>query len=582
LRRFAKAATVLLGASLLAAACGGDNKDSSSTTAAAPATTSASGATTAAGGAATTASGGAATTASGATGGKVSLAVEQEPTSFNYNTSTDNAAWTQYIMQFVWPWATSQDPKGTFVTNKDLLTADPVITTKDPQTVVYKLNPKATWSDGTPITVDDFIYTWKVQSGVAPYTPEATDAASQNGYEDISDVKGSADGTITVTFATPYADWIALFGPILPEHAFKAEGGGDDIKGFKDGFKTASPPNLANVVSGGPYVVSDYKPGQGMTLTRNEKYWGTPGTLDEIDLPFITDANQEPQALKNGEVDVIFPQAQLDLVSQVKGIEDVSSIVGFGTFWEHLDLNFSNPALGELPVRQAFAQALDRADIVAKLPAQFDPRAVVLNNRMYFPGNANYKDNAGTYAKTDTTKADKLLTDAGYAKGADGIYAKGDQKLSFKLVWRQPNARRDQTAQLIQAQMKAFGIDIQLAPAPDFTFLDAGAFDIALFGWTGVASQAANTSIYVPDGGQNYTKNADPKIRELFDQANVELDESKRADLMNQIDQQVWADMATIPLFQVPEFLAWNKKVGGPEYNGYQGPAWNSPLWTVS
>ena len=62
-----------------------------------------------------------------------------------------------------------------------------------------------------------------------------------------------------------------------------------------------------------------------MTLTRNDKYWGTPATVDEIVLPFITDDTQEPQALTNGEVDVIFPQAQLDLLSQLQGLRRTSS-----------------------------------------------------------------------------------------------------------------------------------------------------------------------------------------------------------------------------------------------------------------
>jgi ABC-type transport system substrate-binding protein len=123
-----------------------------------------------------------------------------------------------------------------------------------------------------------------------------------------------------------------------------------------------------------------------MTLTRNESYYGTPGVLDEIVIPWITDATQQPAAMENGEADVIFPQAQLDLVEQTEGIQGIETFIGFGTFWEHMDFNFENTFLAELEVRQAIGLGVDREDIVARLVDPFDDSAEVLNNRIFFPG----------------------------------------------------------------------------------------------------------------------------------------------------------------------------------------------------
>ena len=518
------------------------------------------------------------TAKSAKTGGTVTFAAEQEPTSLNWLTSADNAAWTQYIMNWVWPGTEISKPDGTIVTNKDLIDSEE-LTNKSPQTVVYKINPKANWSDGQPITADDFKFYWEAQNG----KDTEYDAAGTTGYEDIQSVEGSDNGkTVTVTFSKPFADWKALFDYILPVHAFKQAGGGDQKQGWIKGYQVETL-DVKNVVSGGPYTVSEYKKGQSMTLVRNDSYWGQKGLLDKIVVPFITDATQQPAAMQNNEADVIFPQAQLDLVQQVQKIPGINNTVGFGTFWEHLDLNEENANLKDLAVRQAFGKALDRQEIVKRLPGQFSDKAQLLDNRIYFPGNKNYKTHGkdAGYDTQDIAGAKKLLEGDGYTLGSDGIYAKGGQKLSLKLVWRDPNPRRQQTAQLIQSQLKAAGFDIQLAPQPDFKFLNAHAFDIALFGWTGGTVLSSDTSIYKTKGGQNYTSNSDATVDDLFDKANVELDETKRADLMNQIDEQLWKDVATYPLFQVPEFLAWRDTVQGPEYNGYQGPGWTYPSWSL-
>lgn len=510
-------------------------------------------------------------------GGDVTLAAEQEPESLNWLTAAHNTAWGAYLMQWVWPGTWNMTPDGENYINEDLIESRE-LTSEDPQTVVYKINPDAKWSDGKDITADDFVYFWEAQNGKnTAYLPAGT-----TGYEDIESVEGSDNGkTVTVTFAKPYADWEALFDYILPVHFFEAKGGGDKVKGFNEGFITESL-DVAGFVSGGPYNVTSYAPGQSMTLSKNAEYYGEEAFLDAINVRFITDATQQPAAMENNEADVAFPQAQLDLVQQMKGIQGVTSEIGFGTFWEHLDMNNENVHLGVKEVRQAIAKALDREEIVRRLPGQFSDEAQVLNNRIYKPGHPDYKDNAEGYKEQDIEGAEELLEKAGYAKGSDGIYAKGGNKLTIRITWRDPNERRQQTAELLQAQLKEAGIDAQLAPQPDFTFLDEGNFDIALFGWTGGTVLSSTTSIYVPDGGQNFANHNDPKIQELYDRANVELDSDDRADIMNEIDEVLWDGMPTIPLFQVPELLAWRDTVDGPEYNGYIGPTWNANIWSLT
>jgi peptide/nickel transport system substrate-binding protein len=511
------------------------------------------------------------------TGGTVIFAAEQEPESLNWQTAAHNTAWGAYIMGAVWPGTYNVAPDGEKFLNEDLIESRE-LTDEDPQTVVYKINPEAEWSDGKPISADDFIFYWESQNGKNPaYLP-----ASTTGYEDIESVVGSDNGkTVTVKFAKKFADWEALFDYLYPVHAFEAAGGGDKIKGFNEGFVTQTY-QVSNFVSGGQYTVTELKPGQSITLSRNESYYGEPGFLDKIIVPFITDGAQQPAALENKEADIAFPQAQIDLVKQLQGIQGVTADVGFGTFWEHLDFNFENAHLGVKEVRLALGKAIDREAVVERLPKQVSDEAQVLNNRIYKPSQEDFEDHGSKeFGERDVEGAQELLEKAGYAKGADGIYAKGGQKLTLRIVWREPNDRRQQTATLLQSQLKEAGIDAQLSPRPDFTFLDKGDFDIALFGWTGGTVLSSTTSIYEPDGGQNHAGHNNPRIGELYEQANTELDADKRADLMNQIDEILWEDLPTLPLYQVPEVLAFRDTIDGPEYNGFGGPGWNMHLWSM-
>ena len=150
--------------------------------------------------------------------------------------------------------------------------------------------------------------------------------------------------------------------------------------------------------------------------------------------------------------------------------------------------------------------------------------------------------------------ATKLLEEAGYTKGADGIYAKGGKKLSLRFSTTAGNKLRETQGELFQAQMKEIGVEIKIAnvDSPKFfgEWLPNGNFDIANFAWVGTPfAISGSRDIYRTGGGSNYGKYANKKVDDLFTQANGETDEAKSAELGNQIDQQLTADMVTIPLY---------------------------------
>ncbi|HWC42614.1 MAG TPA: ABC transporter family substrate-binding protein [Actinomycetota bacterium] len=522
--RTAKLAALLVGVALVAAACGGGDDN---------------------GGGGGTSGGSAQIT----DGGTLNYAADQEPTGFNNNTSKDNGTSVYNIVINMYPQPFHAQPDFT-VKMDDAFLDSAEQTSDNPQTVVYKIKPDAVWSDGTPITADDFIYNWKQQNG----SIKDNDVASTTGYDQVKSVEGSDNGkTVTVVFKTPFADWKGMFTGLVPAAFVQKQAGG---------WNTGLDKNPEKIPSGGPFKVDNYTQGQSLTLVRNDKYWGPKAHLDSIVFRFLPESTTQPAALQNNEVDLIYPQPQLDQVQQVKALPDVNSEINFGLSFEHLDFNFKTPGLDDLAVRQAIATGINVQELVDRTVKQFSDKAQPLGNRIWLTGQPQYQDHFGQYGKGDTAAAAKLLEDAGYAKGADGVYAKGGKKLSFRFSTTAGNKLRETQGELFQAQMKDLGIEIKIANVDSTKFfgewLPNGNFDIADFAWVGTPfAISGSRDIYRTGGGGNYGNYSSKKVDDLFTQANGETDETKSAELGNQIDQQITTDMATIPLYTKPTFIAY-------------------------
>ncbi|HEV3011755.1 MAG TPA: ABC transporter family substrate-binding protein, partial [Actinomycetota bacterium] len=448
--RTAKLAALLVGIAMVAAACGGGDDEGGGDT-----------------------SGG---TAQIQPGGTLNYAADQEPTGFNNNTSKDNGTSVLNIVVNMFPFAFHAQPDFTVKMDEAFLDSAEQ-TSEDPQTIVYKIKENAIWSDDTPITADDFVYFWEQQNG----TIKDNDVASTTGYDQSESVEGSDNGkTVTVVFKNPYADWKGLFTGILPAHYVKERPGG---------WNTGLDKEPEKIPVGGWFKVENYTAGQSLTLTRNDKYFGPKSNLDSVVFRFLPESTTQPAALQNNEVDLIYPQPQLDQVQQVKALPDVTSEINFGLSFEHFDFNLKNEFLADEAVRKAIATGINVQELVDRTVKQFSDQAQPLGNRIYLTGQPEYQDHMGQYGKGDTAAATKLLEDAGYAKGADGIYAKGGKKISLRISTTAGNTLRETQGQLFQAQMKEIGVEIKIANLDSQKLfgeaLPNGNFDIANFAWVG-------------------------------------------------------------------------------------------------
>jgi peptide/nickel transport system substrate-binding protein len=495
-----------------------------------------------------------------------------EPNGFNPNTSKNNGPDVRNAIENVYPSVFRTHPDLSVQLDRDLMEGAE-LTDDRPQTVTYRIRRDATWSDGMPISAADFTYLWRHSNGA----DKGVDVAGTTGYRDIRSVTGSKDGkTVTVVFAHPFAEWRSLFFDLLPSHYVKRQPGG---------WNTGLDRNPQQIPSGGPFRIAGHAKGQSLTLERNPRYWGPRAHLDRIVFRFLADAGAQADALRNGEVDVIYPRPQLDVVQTVQRLPGVGSQLRFGLSFEHLTFNLNHPILKDLRVRQAISMAIDRQQLLERTVGQLSSSAQLLGNRIWLTGQPAYQDHSGGHGRGDVAAAERLLEQAGWARSTDGIWAKGGRQLRLRFSTMTNDPLRVQIGLLLQDQLTKAGIALEIhnTSAEDLIGdrLPHGNFDLAEFAWVGTPfAVSASREIYVTEGGGNYGGFADPEVDALFERATAELDPARSAALANQIDQRLWEGLPSIPLSQRPTFIAWRDTLRNVVDNpSVEGPLWNAEAW---
>jgi peptide/nickel transport system substrate-binding protein len=509
-------------------------------------------------------------------GGTVRFAANGEPTGFNPSTSKDSGPAVQDVVGNVYPSVFRVQPDFSVRLDGELMEGAE-LTSEQPQTVTYRIRGDAVWSDGTPISDDDFSYLWRRSNG----SDRRIDVSSTTGYQDIESVTGSPDGrTVTARFARPFADWRTLFSNLLPSHYVERQRGG---------WSTGLDRRPELIPSGGPFRITRHDRGQSLTLERNPRYWGRPAHLDRIVFRFLPDAMAQAAALRNDEVDVIYvPGPQVDVVRTVQGLPGAASQVRLGLGFEHLTFNLAHPILRDLAVREAIALAVDRQQLLDRTVGQISDQAQVLGNRIWLVGQAGYEDHSGGYGRGDLAAAATRLEQAGWIEGADGVRVRNGRKLLLRYTTTRGVRLREQAGELLQDQLARVGIDLELRPtAPETLFGDQlpdGGFDIAGFAWVGgPAAVSGNRDTYVTGGGVNWGGFSDPEIDVLFERAIAELDPDRSTALANQIDRRLWERLPSIPLYQRATILAWRDTLRNVTENPTtEGPLWNAESWAFA
>ncbi|MEV6928859.1 ABC transporter family substrate-binding protein [Dactylosporangium sp. NPDC051485] len=517
-------------------------------------------------------------------GGAYTYGLDEPVTNWNVNTKDGNTPATRQALSGLLPQVFKVDPQGRLQLNADLVSSAD-ITNQTPETIVYKIRPDAVWSDGVPITADDFILTWKQNSGNPAHCTTCV-PASAAGYDLIKSIVGSDGGkTVTMTFTDgkTFGDWKGDFSNdgLYPSHL-----------ATKQGYDLAKPEGVAGAAdwfahtvptwSGGPYQIESFAKDQTLVLKKNDKWYGrTKPSLDQITFKFVLDPAAVLPALRSKELTGMALEPSQALVTGVAGTPGVIYEIGESFTWEQLTLNTKNKYLADPVLRRALFTAVNVKTIIDKTYGAYNKDLKPLGSHNLMPGDAGYKDVVtGTgQGSGDAGKAKKLLTDAGYKIENGHLVTKaGEVVPALRLRYDKGNTVRAAIAEQVAAGLKEIGLDARAETSEGLgQTLTAADFDLVLFDWVnGPLFQAAPERRWATGAPGNYGGYSNAELDRLVHQAAIDIDPKHAADLLNQADDLLTKDAYVLPLMRRPTLtftyqeyanIRDNPSVWGPTYN---------------
>lgn len=477
-----------------------------------------------------------------------------------------------------------------------LVAADSTPAGRTPQTVTYRLNPKAVWSDGSPLSAADFTAQWHALSGADPGYHSDHPA----GYAAIASVAQGADAhQVKVTFKQPYASWRALFSPLYPAAATGTSAAFNQP--LAEAFRT----------SAGPFTVRAYdSTGGKASLARNPKWWGDAPKAEAIDF-LATPAASRLDALDQGKLDIAAlttsvdratpagvaaaapPDAAAMVEASAHALKRAESLPGLtlhraaAPAFTQLTLNSTRGPLTDQAVRRAVARAVDRQRIATAALGPLGLTAAPLGNHLLMTDQEGYRDNSPSLGGAT---AAQLLDEAGWrntgAGAGSGTRTKDGKGLSLALLIPDGSATARRTTDALTANLAESGIAVHPQPVPLDSFvkdhLATGDYDLALFSWPATGYPAGDErALYAkpqpgPDGlpviGRNYARTGTEEIDRLFDRAAAELDPAAQLALLQQADARIWQLAHSVPLFQRPDLVAVRTTVAGAGAYGFTAP----------
>jgi peptide/nickel transport system substrate-binding protein len=471
-------------------------------------------------------------------GGNLRLALPAMPANFN-PLNIDSEGTGAAMLRATLPRAFTIAPNGEPSVNHDYFT-NVELTSENPQVVTYTINPKAVWTDGTPITWEDIASQIQATNG----KDKRYRIASSAGQDRVASVtRGVDDRQAVVTFAQHFTDWKGMFAGNTTLQPKKMT---DNPDVFNKGQLNGPGP------SAGPFMISTIdRTAQRITLVRNPKWWGTPPRLDSITYLVLDDAALIP-ALQNNTIDAT-AVASLDEMQIVRNTPGISIRRASAPYWYHFTFNGApGSILADPALRVAIAKGIDRQAIADVTQRGLVDNPVPLNNHIFVAGQKGYQDNSAVVAY-DPEKAKSELDALGWKLNGQFREKDGNQLTIRDVLYDSKSTR--QIAQLAQNSLAQIGVNLALEAKPGdrfFTdYITVGNFDIAQFAWQGDAfALCCLTQIYTTGAESNFGKISTPEIDAKANQVLNELDATKARELANEADKLIWAEGFSLPLFQ--------------------------------
>ena len=466
----------------------------------------------------------------------------------------------------------------------------------DGLSVTWKLKRGVVWHDGAPFTADDVVFNWEFA------TDPATAASTRTGFDGVARVERVDSHTVKVVFSRPQPYWDLVFtgGGLLPRHVFaryKGAGARDAVGNVK-------------AVGTGPYRVVDFKPGDVVRAELNAQYHvANRPFFDRVEIKGGGDAVSAARAvLQTGEYDfAYYIMAEEEVLRRIEqgGKGRIVIVPGAGVShiqcnqtdpWREVDgerssIRTMHPSLGDSAVRRAVNLLVDRQTIQDHLVGR---SGRIAENFLVAPHRCRSTSNTWEFS---VDKANRILDEAGWARGADGVRSREGQRL--RLVFQAAAAAGVQKVQAVVKQAAArAGIEIEVKAVPlavyfssDTNNLDTNVrFNADLQMYTVFVgldpqlfmAQFASWEIPTRDNkwtGRNLTRWRNLEYDRLWRAADGEMDALKRAGLFIRMNDMVVQDSVVIPITQRNILHATSNQIEGFELNGWDSIFGNLAYW---
>jgi peptide/nickel transport system substrate-binding protein len=470
---------------------------------------------------------------------------------------------------------------------------------RDGLSVTWRLKRNVAWHDGKPFTADDVVFTWEYAAD------PATAAVSSGTYKDIARIDKLDPHTVKIVYKAPNPAWFQTFGGtlcILPRHVFEP---------FQGAKSREAPANLKPVGTG-PYRFVDFKPGDLIRAELNPSYhepnWPF---FDRLELKGGGDAVSAARAvIQTGEYDFAWNiQVEDDVLRRMeqggKGRTDIAPAGGvehllcnFSDPWKEVDgerssLKAPHPFLTDPAVRQALSLLVDRATVQEQLYGrQGQATANYLNAPPRFRS-------PNTRWEFNVDRANAVLDQAGWRRGADGVRAKDGVRLKM-LFQTSINPVRQKTQAIVKQAAAKAGIEMELKSVvasvyfsadpgnPDTTSKFHADIQMYAFNFTSGPEPQRFMDPFVSWevatkenkwAGRNATRWRNEEYDRAWRAAEREMDPVKRAAHFIRMNDLLVQNVVVVPIIWRSNISAVSNRLKGTEICGWDSSFWNLTHW---
>lgn len=440
---------------------------------------------------------------------------------------------------------------------------------EDGLTWTFKLREGLKWSDGSDLTANDFVYSWKRVCDPLTAAPYAETVLSMvEGYDkaiegdlDALQVVAEDDQTLVVTLSNPcpYFDSLAAFATLSPVQQATVEANGDSWA-----------VNAETYISNGSFYVSEWVPGSYILMSKNPYYWNADAIkLDGIKFNLIEDPNASYSAYQTGEV-LFIKDVPTEEIPSLEGNPEFYVDPIIGTYY--INLNLDREPFNNAMVRKALSLAIDREYVAGTImqgtysaasnfmgPGWIDEKGEFFDNAN---GGKPYIDNANYEANLEEAKA--LLAEAGYPNG-EGFptitYSTNDAGYHVAV------------AEYLQQAWGELGIDVKVDTVEWASFTPMrrnGEYDAARNGWVGDYTDPSNMlELLYSTNGNNDGNYNNPDFDAAIDDSKTAADKTARFEALHLAEDILMEDTACIPVAYYNDFWLQSEKITGMWHSAY-------------